>query len=76
MECVLCGKEVFVDNSFSNRGENVQCTHCVTHNAQELHIGIVDYCRTYVWPYRNSNVDDMLSKLIKALGYDPKQDRG
>lgn len=67
MKCVLCGREVTEDNSFSNKHQNVQCSYCVAYYAGKLGVLPGEYCATYVWPYTDATVNIMKMKLSSAL---------
>lgn len=47
--CVNCGREVALDNSFSNQGKNMICIPCHMQKAQELGMSTMDYLKKEVW---------------------------
>ena len=47
--CTQCGREVTVDDSYSNQGKNLICCGCVYVNARKLNMTNSQWCNKYVW---------------------------
>lgn len=58
--CVICGKEVSVDDAFSNRGENCHCRDCIENDLQEAGIdSVYKYCEKYVWSGKRRKLEEL-----------------
>ena len=47
--CVNCGREVALDNSFSNQGKNMICIPCSFKKSKEVGITQMEYLKKEVW---------------------------
>ena len=49
--CVNCGREVVLDDSFSNQGKNMICMPCHMKEAKKLGITTFEFLNKEVWNY-------------------------
>lgn len=50
LQCGQCGKYVTIDDSYSNRGTNVICSHCARTLAEEHDLSLSEFLRkAEVW---------------------------
>lgn len=47
--CSRCRQFTCIENSFSNKLENLICCHCVSKAAKEHDMSIAQYLNKYVW---------------------------
>lgn len=69
--CVGCGREVVLDESYSNRGKNMVCWRCYHLKARDLGIEPFDFLKKYVWEDDQMDGNDAkeILQALRDLGY-------